>query len=63
MAEVVWPKSLENQAQNVRAPPTLTALYAHIADRATDPIKSPALGLNEKEIQTTNSKTSDKPSH
>jgi hypothetical protein len=60
-AEVVWPQSLEELAQNLlqvalrghaslgeRAPPTLMVLFAHIADRATDPSTSPALGKKIK---------------
>jgi hypothetical protein len=65
-AEVARPQSLEELTQNFmqvalrgypalgeRAPPVLTALFGHIADRATDPSTSPALGL-QKNINADN---------
>jgi hypothetical protein len=62
----MWPQSLEELAKHLlqaalrgpaalgeHASPTLMVVFAHIADRATDTITSPALGL-KKESNTNN---------
>jgi hypothetical protein len=68
MAEVVWPLSLEDLAQDLlqaglqghaalgeRAPLAPMLILAHIADRATDPSTPPGLSFLKRALQSTHS--------